>query len=122
MTQRVTNQPTSPAPPTPLSESQIAALAARFPKDGWPHAENQVAFWRALPELLAEGEEGRWALVADGRVRSIWDTNPDANQAGYELFGLDHPFMIARIARRDLERLAALAARWTPPGGESCPT
>lgn len=66
-----------------------------------PRAETLLAaelatFERELPRLLAEGEEGRWALVHGDTVASVWDTCPDAVQAGDERFGLV-PFLVQQV-------------------------
>jgi hypothetical protein len=56
---------------------------------------------RELPRLLAEGQEGRVALIKGDEVVSIWDTFDDAYQAGRERFGLD-VFIAQPIDSRDL--------------------
>jgi hypothetical protein len=66
------------------------------------------AYLRELPRLLAEGEEGRHALIKDDTILSIWDTYGDALQAGYERFGIDGRFVAHRIQGRDLERFLTL--------------
>jgi hypothetical protein len=125
VTTKATDTPAGPDPsqePAPLSEAQISALLAHLSEKARPHASDVAAFWRELPRLLAEGHEGRWALVADGRVLGVWDTFSGASEAGYERFGPDHPFLTPRIARRDLDRLAVLAATGGAPGGAACPS
>jgi hypothetical protein len=44
---------------------------------------------RELPRLLAEGQEGRFALIKGDEVVSVWDTFDDAYQAGRERFGME---------------------------------
>jgi hypothetical protein len=44
---------------------------------------------RELPRLLAEGEEGRFALVKGDQLIAVWDTFDDAYQAGRLLYGLE---------------------------------
>ncbi len=68
-----------------------------------------AAYLRELPQLLAEGHAGRYALLAGDEVLSIWDTQRDALQAGYERLGLE-PFSVKKIDPRDPERLAAVRA------------
>jgi hypothetical protein len=62
-----------------------------------------ITFRRELPRLLAEGHEGRVALVKGDKVISIWDTFEDACQAGADQFGLG-PYVAQPIDPRDLER------------------
>jgi len=65
---------------------------------------------RELPRLLKEGHAGRWALIKDDGVISIWDTERDVLQAGHERFALE-PFAVKRLDPRDEQRLAILEAR-----------
>jgi hypothetical protein len=63
-------------------------------------------FFRELPRLIAEGQEGRYALVRDDELLSVWDTLDAAAEAGYERFGLGERFMTQKIRSRDLALLA----------------
>ena len=58
-----------------------------------PRAEELLA--TELPRLLAEGHEGRWAVVK-GEAISVWDTVNDAIQAADERFGLE-PFLLREV-------------------------
>jgi len=60
-------------------------------------------YLRELPRLLAEGHEGRHALIHGDAVLSIWDTFDDAHQAGAEKFGLGRPYITQPIERQFLE-------------------
>ena len=62
-----------------------------------------ITFRRELPRLLAEGHEGRFALVKGDQVVSLWDTFDDAHQAGRDKFGFT-PFLAQPVDRRDLGR------------------
>ena len=55
-----------------------------------------AAYQRELPRLLAEGEQGRHALIQGDEVISVWDTRRDALQVGHERFGLE-PFMVKEV-------------------------
>jgi hypothetical protein len=59
---------------------------------------------RELPRLLAEGQEGRVALIKGDEVVSVWDTFEDAYQAGRERFGLD-VFIAQPVDPRDLNHV-----------------
>jgi len=61
-------------------------------------------YLRELPRLLAEGQEGRHALIKGDQVLSVWDTSEDAYQAGRERFGIGVPFLAQPIDPRDLTR------------------
>jgi hypothetical protein len=54
-------------------------------------------YLRELPRLLAEGEEGRHALIKGEEVLSVWDTFEDAYQAGCQRFGFDEAFLAQEI-------------------------
>jgi hypothetical protein len=60
-------------------------------------------YLRELPRLLAEGHEGRHALIHGDEVLSIWDTFEDAYQAGAEKFGLGVPFIAQPIEHQFLD-------------------
>jgi hypothetical protein len=63
-----------------------------------------ITYRRELPRLLAEGHEGRFAVIHDDQVVSIWDTFEDAYQAGRQQFGLV-PFLAQPVDARDLTRV-----------------
>jgi hypothetical protein len=68
--------------------------------------EREIAtYYRELPRLLEEGHEGRYALIRDDDLLSVWDTLGDASEAGHERFGLDR-FMAQKIRAGDLQVLA----------------
>jgi hypothetical protein len=54
-----------------------------------------------LPELL--GQQGKYVLISGDKVDSIWDTQEDALQAGYDRFGLE-PFLVKEIAEVEVPR------------------
>jgi hypothetical protein len=93
-----------------LSEDDLVILQAAVPEKGkevWP---NTRAYWRALPCLLADGEEGRYALIHGGSIASLWDSLNDATQAGYEKFGDAGRFVTAAIKHLELERIRQFLA------------
>jgi hypothetical protein len=61
-------------------------------------------YFRELPRLLEEGQEGRVVLIKGDQVLSIWDTTADAYQAGRERFPLGEAFLTQPIDSRDLTR------------------
>jgi hypothetical protein len=94
-----TASPEAPSPAGPLADA--AGGAATEPEF--------AAYLRELPRLLAEGHAGRYALLKGDEVLSVWDTQRDVLQAGYERFGLQ-PFSVKRIDPRDPERISAIRA------------
>jgi hypothetical protein len=80
-------------------------LRAVLPESAKTREKDVLGFFRELPRLIAEGEDGRVAIVHDGKVISIWDTLGDATQAAYDRFGVDGVFLTATIKAADLERL-----------------
>jgi hypothetical protein len=69
-----------------------------------------ATYRRELPRLLATGHAGRFALIHEDQILSIWDTQQAASQEGRQRFGLD-PITVEKIDPRDVERLALLDAR-----------
>jgi hypothetical protein len=66
-----------------------------FPPDD-PFAAEWKTYKREVARLLAEGHQGRFALVKGDDVVSTWDTWRDACQAGDEKFG-HGSFMVHEI-------------------------
>jgi hypothetical protein len=54
------------------------------------------AFRTVLPQLLAEGHRGEYALVHGGQVVQLFHDREDARRAGYERFGVE-PFLLQEI-------------------------
>ena len=88
----------------------------------WERALRDLeTYRRQLPRLLQEGNAGRYALIKDDQVLSIWDTVGDALQAAGERFGTE-PVATYKINPLDVERFSLLDA---PPqtGKEAgCPS
>jgi hypothetical protein len=74
--------------------------------------ERELATYRRERDrLLAEGEQGRFALVYGEEVISVWDTWRDAIQAGHERFGLQ-PFLVQEVLRE--EKPIVIPLLWLP--------
>lgn len=71
-------------------------------------------FTRELPRLRAT-EPGRFVLVKDDHLDSVWDTWADAVQAGRQRFGLE-PFLVKRVPVPEGSASHLPGACW------SCPT
>ncbi|MBY0527845.1 MAG: hypothetical protein K2R98_30895 [Gemmataceae bacterium] len=69
-----------------------------------PIKQEIATYLRELPRLLADGNEGKFALVKGDEVVSVWDTFDDACEAGYAQFGIDRPFLAQPIDSRDQRR------------------
>jgi hypothetical protein len=61
-----------------------------------PIAKEWDLFRRELPRLLAEGHEGRWALVKNEELIGIWHTYDEARTIGLERFGVV-PMLVQEI-------------------------
>jgi hypothetical protein len=53
---------------------------------------------RELPRLLAEGHEGKFALVHGDRVDSLWDTDQQAYEEGCKRFKLEL-FLVQQVVK-----------------------
>ena len=82
-----------------------------FPENLRPIATDLNALLREVPRLLHEGQQGRYALIENGKLLSIWDTYSDALQAGYEAFGVDGRFVVQKVDQRQYERFMMLLDR-----------
>jgi hypothetical protein len=80
-----------------MSEKSSITMPYQLPQEH-PLQTEWTAFCRELPQLLADGNEGRFALVQGDKVVSIWDSRRAAVEAGYERFGLTK-FMVHLIQR-----------------------
>lgn len=57
--------------------------------------EKELAIYEREKDRLLENA-GKFVLIGDDRVESIWDTYRDAIKAGYDKFAL-RPFLVKRI-------------------------
>jgi hypothetical protein len=88
----------------------------------WARAQRDLeTYRRELPRLLREGHGGRYALIKDDQVLSIWDTVGDALQSAGERFGMD-PIATYKINPLDVERFALLDAQVQPGKEAECPS
>jgi hypothetical protein len=53
-------------------------------------------FRQRKPELMADSL-GKFAVVSGERVLGVWDTYEAALAAGYELVGVDDPFLVRQV-------------------------
>jgi hypothetical protein len=87
----------------------------------WERAQRDLeTYRRELPRLLQEGNAGKYAIIKDDQVVSIWETLGDALQAAGERFGLE-AVATYHINPLDVERFALAVAQ--PAGKEAaCPS
>jgi hypothetical protein len=99
------------APAHRLSEGDLAILRAALTGTAKEREVDVLGWYQALPQLLAGGEEGRFALVHEGQVVSVWDTYGDAMQAGLEKYGPEQRFWAGEIKQQHLDKLERLLAQ-----------
>jgi hypothetical protein len=88
----------------------------------WERAKCDLENYRRhLPHLLQDGHAGRYALIKDDQVLSIWDTVGDALQAAGERFGIC-PVATYKINPLDVERFALLDAQVQSGKEAECPS
>ncbi len=76
---------------------------AHVTPEQWERALRDLeTYRRQLPRLLQEGHAGKYALIKDDQVLSIWDTVGDVLQAAGERFGTD-PVATYKINPLDVE-------------------
>src|SRR4051795_8063896 len=94
--------------PTPVVGPGPTIPVEKIPEKIRDMAAEINTYMREMPRLLAEGEEGHYALISGDTLYSIWETFGDALQAGYQQFGVDGHFCAQPIDRRDYERFLTL--------------
>ena len=86
-------------------------LPPGFPPELSALATEIHTYFRELPRLLAEGEDGRIVVVKGAELFGVWDTHHDAIQLGHERFP-DGKFLAQEIDARFLD---AFGAFFSPP-------
>jgi hypothetical protein len=76
-----------------------------LPENLKPLEREICTYYRELPRLIAEGQEGRYALIRDDDLIRVFDTAEEADAAGHEMFGLER-FMAQKIRAKDIPGLA----------------
>ncbi len=71
-------------------------MAQPLPESVKPLEREIRTYYRELPRLIADGHEGRYALIRDEELLSVWDTLEDAVTAGHDKFGFER-FMTQKI-------------------------
>ena len=84
--------------PTPTATLHHTELPAALP--GSPIAEDWEIYRREVGRLLAEGQEGRWLLIANREIVGLWDTEEEANRVRHERFGRQ-PILMKQILERE---------------------
>ncbi len=71
----------------------------------------QKAFDSIRDRLIEEGHEGEFVLMQDGQIVDFFPGAGEAYAKGLDLYGLERPFLIARV--EPLERRVSIM-HWTP--------
>jgi hypothetical protein len=80
----------------------IAQLPPAFPPELSALATEIHTYFRELPRLLAEGEDGRIVVVKGNELFGVWDTYHDAIQYGHDRIP-DGKFLAQEIDARFLD-------------------
>ncbi|MFO0810703.1 MAG: hypothetical protein U0746_18905 [Gemmataceae bacterium] len=103
--------------PTEPATDVLQIPTELLPENIRPMATEINTYLRELPRLIAEGDEGRYALIRGNDLLSVWDTLGDALQAGYEKFGIDGEFCTQPIHARDSALFRRLLPRSVAEAG-----
>jgi hypothetical protein len=68
---------------------------AEMPPDS-PIYEETKTFRRELPRLLAEGQEGKWALIKGAEIIGLFETLDEGYRVGRQRF-LFQPFIVQPV-------------------------
>jgi hypothetical protein len=105
----------TPSPEIPAASAQRTERAP-IPESWKPLFAELTTYYRHLPELLTEGEAGRFVVIQGEELCNTWDSYRDALQYGHERFG-DRLFMVHQVDPQDMQRLA----RFFPAREAACP-
>src|SRR5436305_11595072 len=95
---------------------------AHVSSEQWERALRDLeTYRRQLPRLLQEGHAGRYALIKDDQVLSIWDTVGDALEAAAERFGME-PVATYKTNPLDVERFPLLDVQLQTGKEAECPS
>ena len=74
-----TEPPPLPAPPEPAPRTSIHYTELREDPSNDPAAPGYNVFVREVGRLIAEGNEGKWIVIAEGRLIGVYDTRAEAH-------------------------------------------
>jgi hypothetical protein len=85
------NRPLLPTEPPTLHHTALPEASVDSPlHEAWN------TYRREVGRLLAEGHEGRWALIADREIIGVWDMLEEANRVAAERFPA-RPVLIKQV-------------------------
>lgn len=91
----------------------------QLPAELEPLRTEMSFYFRELPRLLEEKEEGRYAVIKGETLHGVWDTFHDARQYGYLRFD-DGVFLSQKIDARFLPLLEKIFGEDRPPAKGGC--
>ena len=94
-----------------LNDDDLSMVRASLTGTAKERETDVLGWYQALPELLANGREGHYALMHDGQVVSVWDTHAEAIAAGCERFPSERSFWAGEIKQRELDKLQRFLAQ-----------
>lgn len=77
-----------------------------------------LAYESMRDRLIAEGNVGKFALLAKGGLVGLWNTYEDALQAGYQRFGLTERFLVKKV--EGIEGIQYFSRDIACPASTSC--
>jgi hypothetical protein len=102
--------------------NSLPTRPAHVSPEQWDRAQRDLeTYRRVLPRLLQEGHAGKYAIIKDDQIVSIWDTVGEALQAAGERFGLE-PVATYQINPLDVERFALVDAQAQAGKEAECPS
>ncbi len=85
-----------------------------FPEKLAPLRAEFETYYRELPQLIEDGQDGRYAIIKGAEFGGTWDTYRDALQYGYDRFGTG-PFLAQQVDVRHLDAMSG----WFAPAAQS---
>jgi hypothetical protein len=101
-----------PAPRPPIEPQTIHFSELPEDTSGGAISAEWNFYRREVGRLLAEGHEGRWALIKDEEIVGIWDNEEEADRVRLERFFMQ-PVLMKRVCTREpVLRCLGLLRRW----------
>ena len=76
--ERLKTEPPPPSVPKPAPPTSIHYTELTEDRSNDPAAQGWNVYVREVGRLIAEGNEGKWIVIAEGRIIGLYETRPEA--------------------------------------------
>ena len=78
--ERLKNEPPAPPPPPPVPLKTIHFTELKEDPSNEVAEKGWNVYVREVGQLIAEGHEGKWVVIAEGRIVGMYDTSREAQR------------------------------------------